>query len=307
MTRKITSHPDPLRTFITESLGQPNLLFALSAYILGIISNLLANILGAWTLWGIQGNWIIIVMLVLVLFVIYYGYTRRRRRVIIDIQERQPTGKHGLILLLSTLDPRARGAPDEVQQRRDAVCTSADRIATTDLAQLTATDFAPLAGTNLEPALRALEFHHEAGTLRDCWVIGTPDDVTADGRVLKGSAWLGNVLEKWFRHLHPESHVTFQKAIVVKPRDYVTLWNHVDTIFRKAPYRPSAVICDVTGGLKLMTVGAALASLEEGRTMQYMATDRDWSGAPVPKGEMVPVLVDITPYLAETGDLKVAP
>ncbi|HPD40823.1 MAG TPA: hypothetical protein P5211_00815 [Anaerolineae bacterium] len=306
MTRKITPRPEPLRTFIVRSLGQASLPLAISAFALGLIGNLLADFLGAWMLWGVPGNLIIVVLLLAVVFLLYYGYSRRRRRVAMDIQERQPTGKSGLILLLSTLDPRARGASDEVQQRRDAVCTSADRIAITDFANLVAADFAPLADTNLEPALRALEFHHREGTLRDCWIIGTPNDVTADGCEIKGSAWLGTVLEKWFRHLHPESHVTFQDAIVVKPRDYVTLWNHVDTIFRKAPYRPNAVICDVTGGLKLMTVGAALASLEEGRTMQYMATDRDWRGEPVSKGEMVPVLVDITPYLADTEEMMVA-
>jgi len=214
------------------------------------------------------------------------------------MREQQPTGKAGLILLLSRLDPRARGTPEEVQQRAQEVQAAAERIASLDdESQLSDDDFRSLLRTNLEPALQALQFHYVEGTLRECWMIGTPDEARDDGGVVRGSAWLSTILQRWFNHVNPGHSVRFPPAYEVKPRAYVELWNKVDEIFRSSPYRPDTIICDITGGLKLMSVGAALACLSEGRTMQYMATDRDWKGEPIPRGEMKPVLVDINPYL----------
>jgi len=273
---------------------------ALGAFFLGLLSNVLASVLGEWKLWGIPGNIVILILLGLSIIAIYAIYYSRRRIPVFEMRERQPTGKAGIILLLSTLNPRARGTTqDEIRQHNQQVQAAAERIAAMrDVATLTEADFQLLLETNLEPALRAVEFHHKAGTLRECWVVGTADERNEQGQVTRrGSAWLAPVLQRWFERLHPEHKVRFQPAVEVLPRDYVTLWNKVDAIFRRGPYRANNVICDITGGLKLMTVGAALACIEEGRTMQYMATDRDWRGEPIPQGEMRPVLVDVTPYL----------
>lgn len=291
----VHGRPVPFKDFIGKLIGQPNLALALGAFLLGLLGNVLATVLGEWELWGISGNLLVLIVLGASVVALYIFY--RLRRPVIEMRERQPTGKVGLILLLSTLNPRARGTPDEVRRRVQKVQEAAQRISSSGEAELNEDDFQAMLGTNLEPELQAMEFHYSQGTLRECWMIGTPDEIRADGSVVKGSAWLSIVLQRWFNRLHPGHDVRFSPGYKVKPRDYVELWNKVDTIFRRSPFRADATICDITGGLKLMSVGAALACLGDGRTMQYMATDRDWKGEPVAQGQMVPVLVDINPYL----------
>lgn len=289
--------PVAFRRYISTLLGQANLPLALGAFLLGLLGNVLAGVLGGWQALGIPSEWLILIVLAVAVVALYIYHRRRTERPVIEMRQARPTGKAGLILLLSTLDPRARGTKAEAKRRREEVQAAVAHISSAAEAELSEADFAPLLGTNLEPALRAIEFHHRAGTLRECWTIGTPDEMGQDGIPHAGSARLGLVLQRWFSHCHPGHKVLFHPAIAVPARDYVTLWDQVDAIFRGGPLREEAIICDVTGGLKLMSIGAALACLAEGRTMQYMATDRDWKGEPLPAGEMQPVLLDISPYL----------
>jgi hypothetical protein len=156
----------------------------------------------------------------------------------------------------------------------------------------------------LEPALSALEWHLAQGKLRECWTIGSPDEPpSADRAGHTGSAWLSIVLQRWFEHMHPDARgkVVFHPSIEIAPRDYVALSQAVDLVFREAPYKPEYVICDITGGLKLMSIGAALACLRTGRTMQYMSVGRDWKGEPLQGAKMAPVLVDVNPYWSNAG------
>ncbi|MCW5854404.1 MAG: hypothetical protein KIT87_30320, partial [Anaerolineae bacterium] len=213
-------------------------------------------------------------------------------------------GRAGLILLISPLNPLLLGTPtqEEVRRRRVEVRETARRLRDTDEIQLKGNDFLPLLNTNLEPALRALEFHYQARTLRDCWMISTCDVQGPDGEVVKGSAWICPLLQKWFRALHPGTTIEFYyEGYEVAPRAYGQIWRKVDSIFRISHLRPSQIICDITGGTKLMSIGAALACIADGRNMQYMASDRDWRGEPIERGTLVPVLVDVTPYLSLPG------
>jgi len=293
--------PASLADFLPLLVGQSNVAFALGAFLLGLLSNVLANLLGGWRIGRITGSWIIVLLLALAVVGIWDYYRRRTPVPVVEMVEGRPSGKAGLVLLLSTLDPRARGAPKQCERRTAEVMAAAERILSPDPARCSESDFRALLGTNLEPELRAIEYHLAQGTLRHCWVIGTPDETDDKGKVTKGSAYLGRVLQRWLDHLHPGHEVAFSPATEVRSRDYVTLWNAVDDIFRKSDLKANRVICDVTGGLKLMSIGAALACMGEGRTMQYMDARRDWKGDPVPKGEMAPILVDINPYLVQPG------
>lgn len=289
--------PAPFDQYITRLIGQPTLPLAMGAFLLGLLSNILAGALGGWIFLGVSGNVWILIVVALAVVGLYGLYRWRLRKPKIEMRESAPAAKAGLVLLLSTLDPRARGTKAEVARRIKEVQTAFERILSSDAQALSPTDIEPLCGTNLEPALRALEYHYHEGTLRECWLIGTPDEFRDDGSVVKGSAGLGLVLERWFGYLHPDHRVLFHASYEVAPRDYVRLWNTVDGIFRAGPLRADAILCDITGGQKLMSIGAALACLGDGRAMQYMATDRDWKGEPIAKGEMKPVLIDINPYL----------
>lgn len=286
--------------FVQNAFGQPNLTLALTAFLLGLFGNILANLLGSWRVWGISGNWIIVFAIMLLVIALWYRQHRRFRRGEVEISVCAPEGKAGLIILLSTLNPNpfGSGTKEEVIERRRAVQAAADWITRAKPGVLSAVDFEPLLNTNLEPALRALEWHLAKKKLEHCWTVGSPDAHDAANHAGEaGSARLGKVLKRWYECLHPDTGVTFHDTVEVPARNYGQLWDTVDRIFRDASLKPETIICDITGGLKLMSVGAALACLEEGRTMQYMDSKRDYKGDPVPQGQMAPVLIDITPYL----------
>lgn len=284
--------------FVQRALGQPNLTLTLTAFLLGLLGNAVANLLGGWSVWGVSGNLIIVAVIALWVIVLWYMQLRRARRGEVEIRVCAPEGKAGLIILLSTLNPFGSGTKEEVAQRRQVVQSAAKWITRAEAGHLCADDFRPFFDTNLEPALRALEWHLGKGKLEHCWTIGSPDEPAAGTHAAAvGSAWLGGILKQWYECLHPGTDVTFHPTLEVPARNYGQLWDTVDRVFREASLKPEHIICDITGGLKLMSIGAALACLDEGRTMQYMDSARDWKGDPVPKGQMEPVLVDITPYL----------
>lgn len=294
------NRPWTLTDYLARLVGQPNLSLGLGAFLIGLLGNTLAGLASGWSLVGIPGNLIVIAALMASVILLYLYLKRKAADIRLQVEERAPEGKAGLILLLSTFDPRIRGSDElETKQRTEAARRAAEWIAQCTPEQLTSDDFKLLANSNLEPALAALEWHLAQGTLRDCWTIGSPDDpeCAAKGEHT-GSAWLGVVLQRWFEHAHPEARgrVTFHPTIVVPPRDYLKLGQTVDQIFERAPYKPQHVICDITGGQKTMSIGAALACIAEGRTMQYMSTGRDWKGEPLKGEKIVPILVDVSPY-----------
>jgi hypothetical protein len=298
MNRRLT-----LTDYLARLVGQPNLTLALGAFLMGLLGNLFADLAGGWALAGVPGNLIVSGALVGAVIFLYLYLKRKAASLRLQVEEKAPEGKAGLILLLSTFDPRIRDCTEsELKQRTEATRRAADWIARCAPNQLTAADFELLPGTNLEPVLAALEWHLAQGVLRDCWTIGSPDAPESAGKATHdGSAWLGVVLQRWFEHAHPEARgkVTFHPTIAVPPRDYLALGQAVDRTFERAPYKPEHVICDITGGQKTMSIGAALACIEEGRTMQYMMAGRDWKGEPLRGTKIAPVLVDVSPYWAQ--------
>ncbi len=276
-----------LTEFIQQAFGQRTLTLAVTAFLLGLLGNLLASLLGGWSFYGISGNVIITLVVAALVFGLWAWQRAHAVRPEVEIKLCPPQGKAGVIVLLSTLNRNDPAKMALVQATADWVRRSKPR-------DLRCEDFAPLVGTNLEPAFRALAWHLEKGKLEHCWTIGSPDE---PGREDSGSAWLGPILERWFHCAHPSSGVTFHPTRLVPARDYDKLWAAVDEIFREATLKPEHIICDITGGLKLMSVGAALACMEPGRTMQYMDSRRDYKGNPIENGELLPVLIDITPYL----------
>lgn len=291
MTERKQKEPVSIVQFIGRLVGHPDFILALGAVLLGLLSDLIASLLGEWQLWGLSGNVVISVALIVVVLILFLIY--RRGRVAI-ISEGPPEGKAGVILLLSILNARARGPKAEAQAREAEVNTATKRIYNAARADtVAADDFQALRGTNLEPALHALEYHYEEGTLKDCWCIGTPGEASSDRWPPPGSVWLARVLEHWFTHLHPEHKVTFQPAQAIGMQEYAKLAETIDGIYRKSIFKERSIICDITGGSKLMTMGVGLACVRGSRDMQYMFSARDAQGEPVHGEEMVPVLIDI--------------
>lgn len=73
-----------------------------------------------------------------------------------------------------------------------------------------------------------------------------------------------------------------------------------EKIFRESGYKEEVLLADITGGTKMMSVALALACIPPGRRMQYMDSERDWQGNPVPTGNLAPVLLDADPILYPT-------
>lgn len=279
-----------LRGLATALMGAPESpLWIIPVWFYG---GMLVNVLSG--LLGLPG-------LALISVPIFGGYIwlmlwqRRKTALVPELVEREPRGKHGLILPLSPINPF--GGMDETQLQ-----ALIDRLHDDSPAPPTDGDFALLERSNLESPLRAIEHHYEKSTLRDCWLITTEDVTYPDGKTERGSWYAAKILERWFFHRHPEAHnkirFHYGEPWHVHPRDYAKMWLLVDEIFEQAPYKAENVIVDITPGTKPMTLAIGLACLEPKRTMQYIAAGRHpLTGEVLVSGRRVPVLIDVDPYL----------
>jgi hypothetical protein len=227
------------------------------------------------------------------------GYTAASRvaatRYRLTLALRPPRSHRGLILLLGPYRPLAPLSQPEVERALALIRSGLPGQVEAGLEAL------ELRRSSLWPQLAAIRYHLEGGALRDCWLITTPGGEAEEGPL--GAALTVDVLEAYVRRLPGGQGVSLHAgpAYTAAPTAYDAVYEIVDRIFRTAPYRPSHVIADVTGGTKPMTIGIALACLSPGRKMEYMSTDRDWKGEPVPEGELTPVLVDVHAVLERTG------
>lgn len=78
--------------------------------------------------------------------------------------------------------------------------------------------------------------------------------------------------------------------VLTPPRLFAAVKQEVDRLYKSelSNYGIDAagVICDITGGLSVMTAGMALACAEEGRDMQFVLAVYDDTG-PVGRGKVV--------------------
>jgi len=275
--------------------------WTLVVFLIGVFGiEIVAAFVGAWleprALLGLPLQ-VLIPLAAFVLVVV--GYTLASRVAAagyrLTLTLRPPRPHRGLILLLGPYRPLAPLSQPQVE-RALALVTS--RLPGQVEAGLEALQ---LRRSSLWPQLAAIRYHLQGGALRDCWLITTPAGDAADEFL--GSAATVDVVEAFVRRLPGGQHVSLHTgpAYAAAPTAYDAIYEIVDRIFRKdAPYRPSHVIADVTGGTKLMTIGIALACLAPGRKMEYMSGDRDWKGEPVPAGQLTPVLVDVHAVLRAT-------
>ncbi len=277
-------------------LGTPKIpgVLIVSLLLLVIVLNLSTEILSSWlsnySVLDIQLNClfaILLIFLALVFWTIHYLKSREEQFVGIEMRQQEPVGKVGLIITVSKIRPGRN-------TDRNIFSEGLERIKSSTIDELNRGDFNFLNGSNLEPPLEAIEYHANAGTLKDCWLITTQDSETE-----QGSNLVPPILINWCRFLHPDQNITFHfgEDLCVAPTDYIGLWNLVDRIFRSSAHKEEKIIADITSGTKLMSIGLSLACLPDKRTMQYMSRERDWKGDPVIDSEWVPLLIDIEPIL----------
>jgi CRISPR-associated protein (Cas_Cas02710) len=251
------------------------------------IVSLLFNLFSSGNLAGLIG-----VPLVAVLFAGRDWQKQKRSREYLkqltyEPTKRAPSPARGLILLISPYSPFNPELKDP-----DRLSSMLAAITSKELGELTLGDFEEIGifNSNLKPQIEAVKFHAEQRALRDVWLI-----CSETYEEVKGSEPAAKLLQQYLSFKYGQKiHVHCQ---AVKDHNYEGLWKLVEEIFRNSGIKDEALVADVTGGTKMMSVAMAIACIPEGRRMQYMDSQRDWKGEPLAKGEMSPVAIDIDPLV----------
>lgn len=245
---------------------------------------------------------------------IWYLYDRRRMRQKVastrfPVDREPPNPSKGLILLLSpysTFDVELKCNRTQLQQAMQHICD-------TDSAQLTDADFDTigLQNSNLQPQIKAIQYHLAPGVLRDVWLLTTQsyDDEQMSGEITEyrrvdGSDTAAMILKKYLERQPDTVRYTIHSGsdFSVKEWDYSQIWQLAEQIFRTSGYKNEVMIADITGGTKMMSIALAMACLPPKRRMQYMDAERDWQGNPQPQGKLSPVMIDIDPIVEDLTD-----
>ena len=138
--------------------------------------------------------------------------------------------------------------------------------------------------------LFALEHHRKGGGATHCWLVMQDTE-----RVQQAFSQLSpQLLERGMAtRLHP---------VYIQQLEVQASYRAVRAIFdREAAEEgidPEQIIADMTGGTKPLTAGMVLAALTAGRELEYVESERDAQGNPIP-GTLRVVLVDTAFYLAQ--------
>jgi hypothetical protein len=273
---------------LEKIIGQPSsalefLIYATISFIVGLTSN--GNPLG---FVGVG-----------VIFVIWYLLTKRtnkRRQELLDqylqldYKSEQPSKARGLILLLSPYN--AFNLRD-----RKLLETNIEVLLTKKKQDLEKADFEAIGlfDSNLVPQIKAIEYHYqEPITLRDVWLISSKSDQLQQ---VRGSEQTAEILAKYCEYAYPNLFINKGEDYIVEDWNYNRIWRIAQNIFSTQGYTDSVIVADITGGTKMMSVALAMACVPINRKMQYMSSQRDWDGQPIPHGEMIPVGIDVDPIL----------
>ena len=139
-----------------------------------------------------------------------------------------------------------------------------------------------------EHLLFALEHHRNGGGATHCWLVMQNIEPVREAfnRLSR------QLLEQGAApHLHP----VYMPQLGVEPA-YQAVRAVLEREAAEEGLRPGQVIADITGGTKPLTAGMLLAALTTGGALEYVESDRDASGQPIPSTLRV-VLVDTTFYV----------
>ena len=204
----------------------------------------------------------------------------------------RPAKARGMILLISPFDPRDRDLAKSTTFK-EALTKVLEREAD----QLTDGDFNAInfLNSNLAPQVKAVEYHMQQDGLKELWLIATRSVTDTGGNVAKGSEEAATILTNYLKKVFPSLIV--HPPAEVNDWDYKGIWEAVETIYRTADYKDELLIADITGGNKIMSVAAALACIPPKRRLQYIYSQRDSFGNPLPAGKIDPILIDVDPIL----------
>jgi hypothetical protein len=237
---------------------------------------------------------------VAVLFIYWFWLDYRRtkklsQRLGLSFKSKEPAkGAKGLILLLSPYSPRLESLKDETRLK-----PLVQHIINTPVEKLQLADFQSidLFNSNLVPQIKAVEYHIKEGNLRDVWLISSKSY-----DLVKGSEITAQILSQYLSFEYGQRLEVHTQGYCVEDWNYKRLWEIGDQIFRESDYKDEAVVADITGGTKMMTMALAMSCVSPKRRMQYMDAQRDWQGNPLPVGEIKPVGIDVAPIIHGNGN-----
>jgi hypothetical protein len=139
-----------------------------------------------------------------------------------------------------------------------------------------------------EHLLVALEHHHRSGGAAHCWLV--MQDITP----------VREAFNQLSQKLLEQGLATRLHPIYIRQLDVQAAYTAVRAVFEREAVEegiaPSEVIADITGGTKPLTAGMVLAALTVGGELEYVESERDAAGRPVPGAQRV-VLMDTTFYV----------
>jgi len=246
------------------------------------VVNILISITSSGNLWGALG--------IAVVFLFWYRWERRpQKKLSVGIKTTKvpPQSARGLILLLSRY---YAGKIDGKDIPKDEIETGIRNLLDNSIDQLTEADFSAikLQNSNLEPQIKAVDYHVKANTLQEVWLVGSMD-----------SKQTAEILQKYLQfHYGAKIIVHFDpNKFLADDWDYAKFTQITEDIFKQADFRDRSILVDVTGGTKMMSVALAMACIPPQRKMQYIDSQRDWQGNPLAKGDKAPVVIDFDPIL----------
>ena len=137
---------------------------------------------------------------------------------------------------------------------------------------------------NKDVPLKVIEHHQLA--LKHCWLVATKDSLDT-----------AIELAADIRHRWPSIRVhDAEPGDLVDPDYSQGTWQRVENIYveaREWGLKEDDIVADITGGLKPMTAGMAIACLPRNRPMQYLKTIRDEEGKPIPDAPTVVMKISI--------------
>lgn len=230
-----------------------------------------------------------------ILFIYWFWLDHQRAKKIskglaLSFGSKEPAkGAKGLIVLLSPYSPRLQSLKDEKQLKplvQHIINTPAEKLELADFQNI------DLYNSNLLPQIKAVEYHVKEGNLRDVWLISSKSY-----DFVKGSEITAKILSQYLTFEYGQRLEVHTQDYCVEDWNYKRLWEIGDQIFRESDYKDEAVVADITGGTKMMTMALAMACVLPKRRMQYMDAQRDWQGNPLSAGEIKPVGIDVNPII----------
>jgi hypothetical protein len=102
------------------------------------------------------------------------------------------------------------------------------------------------------------------------------------------------------QHLSEQAILTRLHPVYIPSLDVEAAYGAVRAVFEREAAEeglaPGDVVADVTGGTKPLTAGMVLAALTTGGALEYVESERDTDGRPIPQTLRV-VLVDTEFYV----------